>query len=430
MRPESRRWAIVATLFAAIICNYLDRQLLSILKPEILRHFGIGNLEYAWIVNVFLVCYAVMYPVSGILVDRFGPKRVMLGGIVVWSLACIGGGLCEPGQAWLFTLFRGVLGLAEPTVFASQFIAVALWFERRRRATANSLCQNGGAIGAVLAPVTIAALMGWLDAWQHVFFVAGVTGLALAAVWQVVYRAPSAEVLAATVGGDGGGASGNVGFPLRRLLKTRTLWGGILIRLVSDPVWYFCCFWLPGFLRRMGEREGLTNAQTLSLIQWVGGLPFLAGAVGAVAVSAWSDAMVRTGMCTLKARRKALTMMAVLAPVCALVPAVDGSSLPFGWRIGIVTAIFCVIAALCNAWLHTIPVTLIEQFPIANGAFVSSCSCGAGAIGTIAFNGFAGSIPETAWTALFCLMGVLHIVAAMVLKKMVRKETLKESGNV
>ena len=88
--PGSRKWVIVALMFLAIICNYLDRQLLSILKPEILEHFSIGDFEYAWIVNVFLLCYAIMYPISGILVDRFGPKSVMLGGITIWSLACIG----------------------------------------------------------------------------------------------------------------------------------------------------------------------------------------------------------------------------------------------------------------------------------------------------------------------------------------------------
>ena len=72
--PNKRKWVIVATMFIAIICNYLDRQLLSILKPEILEHFGIGDMQYAWIVNVFLICYALMYPVSGILVDGSAPS--------------------------------------------------------------------------------------------------------------------------------------------------------------------------------------------------------------------------------------------------------------------------------------------------------------------------------------------------------------------
>ena len=133
--PNKRRWYIVATIFVAIICNYLDRQLLSILKPEILTHFGIEDLQYAWIVNVFLICYAIMYPISGILVDRFGSKKVMLGGIVAWSLACIGGGLST--NVVEFTICRGILGLAEPTIFAGQIVAVTLWFEKRHRATAK-----------------------------------------------------------------------------------------------------------------------------------------------------------------------------------------------------------------------------------------------------------------------------------------------------
>ena len=159
--PNKRKWVIVATMFIAIICNYLDRQLLSILKPEILTHFGIEDLQYAWIVNVFLICYALMYPVSGILVDRFGPKRVMLAGIAVWSLACIGGGLST--NVVEFTICRGILGLAEPTIFAGQLVAVTLWFEKRQRATANSLCTVGGSLGAVIAPLVIAWLMRWFS---------------------------------------------------------------------------------------------------------------------------------------------------------------------------------------------------------------------------------------------------------------------------
>ena len=191
--PDKRKWIIVATMFVAIICNYLDRQLLSILKPEILEHFHIGDFEYAWIVNVFLICYAIMYPLSGILVDKFGPKRVMLWGITVWSLACIGGGLSP--NVWIFTLCRGILGLAEPTIFAGQLVAVTLWFEKRQRATANSLCTVGGSLGAVIAPLVIAWLMRLLAYWQYVFILSGIVGLAIAIFWLFIYNTPPQEVL-------------------------------------------------------------------------------------------------------------------------------------------------------------------------------------------------------------------------------------------
>ena len=241
--PGSRKWVIVALMFLAIICNYLDRQLLSILKPEILEHFSIGDFEYAWIVNVFLLCYAIMYPVSGILVDKFGPKSVMLGGITIWSLACIGAGWAP--NVWVFAACRGVLGLAEPTIFAGQIVAVTLWFEKKQRATANSLCTIGGSLGAVVAPIVIAWLMGLLGYWQHVFVISGVVGLVIAFFWLLIYKTPSQEILDRTIGQDLKTPTGEQkSFTFKQLFKTKTLWGGILIRLVSDPVWYFCCFWL------------------------------------------------------------------------------------------------------------------------------------------------------------------------------------------
>ena len=428
MKPTNRKWYIVATMFIAIICNYLDRQLLSILKPEILDHFGIGNLEYAWIVNVFLICYATMYPISGILVDKFGPKRVMLGGITIWSLACIGGGMAP--NVTVFAICRGILGLAEPTIFAGQLIAVTMWFEKRQRATANSLCTNGGSIGAVIAPVVIAWLMGYFDSWQNVFYIAGITGLVIALVWQFIYTTPPQEILETTVNADkkSEGKTVQRSFSLGGLFRTKTLWGGVLIRLISDPVWYFCCFWLPGFLRTMGENEGLSNEQTLNMIQWIGGIPFLVGAAGGILTSMWSDVLIRRGMEALRARKQVLITMAFLAPFVAVVPFVsDCAAISFTWRVTLVIALFCIIAVLCNSWLYTAPVTLVEQFPIKNAASVMGICCGAGALGSVVFNQFVGSIPESAWTILFCVMGTLHLIAAVVMWRMVRPEKPTEN---
>ncbi|MBQ6186156.1 MAG: MFS transporter [Bacteroidales bacterium] len=425
--PSTRRWIIVATMFLAIICNYLDRQLLSILKPEILGHYGIGDYEYAWIVNVFLVCYAVMYPLSGMLVDRFGPKKVLFWGITVWSLACIGGGLAP--NVGVFAVCRGILGLAEPTIFAGQLVAVTLWFEKRQRATANSLCTVGGSLGAVIAPLLIAWLMRILGNWQHVFFISGGIGLALAAAWTFVYRTPSQEILDRTIGTDTGSTGGEK-FSFRGLFNTRTLWGGILIRLVSDPVWYFCCFWLPGFLRNMGSSQGLSTQQTLDMIQWIGGIPFLIGAIGGILTSVWSDRMISHGMPALKARKKMMVTIAFIAPLCALVPFINSSSAGFGLKVGLIVGIFSLVAVMCLSWLYTLPVVLAETFPIGNVATVMGLSCGAGALGSVVFNLFTGSIPESGWKWLFILMGTLHLIAAVILTKMVRPEHPDKQRNI
>lgn len=420
--PRKRKWVIVITMFLAIICNYLDRQLLSILQPEILEHFGIGNLEYAWIVNVFLICYAVMYPVSGILVDRYGPRKVLAFGITVWSLACIGGGLSP--NVWVFAACRGILGLAEPTIFAGQLVAVTLWFEKKQRATANSLCTVGGSLGAVIAPVVIAWLMNAFGYWQHVFVISGLVGLAVALVWIKVYHTPSDEVLAKTVYADEKEPDGSEqkAFTISGLLKTRTLWGGVLIRLVSDPVWYFCCFWLPGFLRKMGNAEGLSNEQTLDMIQWIGGIPFLVGAAGGILTSVWSDRMVKKGRNPLSARKLMLISIVIIAPLVMLVPLISGSAMAFSYKIWSVIAIFSLMAVLCLSWLYTLPVVLAETFPVRNIATVMGICCGAGALGSVVFNQFVGSIPESVWGWLFVVMGTLHIFAAIILWRMVRIE--------
>ncbi len=118
IRPETRRWLIVAVIFLAIVFNYVDRQIVSVLKPMLKSEFNIDDDGYALIVNVFTICYALMYPVAGWLVDRFGAGKVMLYGVLTWTLACIGGGISRTlGQ---FTFFRGLLGIAEPSNFPAQ----------------------------------------------------------------------------------------------------------------------------------------------------------------------------------------------------------------------------------------------------------------------------------------------------------------------
>src|SRR5690606_9239540 len=117
-RPEFRRWAIVSIVFLAIVCNYIDRQIVSVLKPLLKSEFKLDDAGYAIIVNIFTVCYALSYPFTGWIVDRVGPKLTMWWGIIVWSIACIGGGISKTvGQ---FGFFRGLLGVSEPTIFPAQ----------------------------------------------------------------------------------------------------------------------------------------------------------------------------------------------------------------------------------------------------------------------------------------------------------------------
>lgn len=127
-------------------------------------------------------------------------------------------------------IFRGLLGLAEPTIFAGQIVAVTVWFEKRQRATANSLCTAGGSIGTVVAPIVIA----WLSTifpWNDVFVLAGAIGILIAIVWMAVYADPPKEILDVTLSESAANRHHGKAFTWGGLWKTRTLWGVLLIRL-------------------------------------------------------------------------------------------------------------------------------------------------------------------------------------------------------
>jgi sugar phosphate permease len=489
-RPETRRWLIVAIIFLAIVFNYIDRQIVSVLKPVLKADFGLDDSGYAVILNLFTICYAVMYPVTGWLVDRFGARLVMFWGIITWSVACVGGGLSRTvGQ---FGFFRALLGAAEPTNFPAQLKVIAIWFPGKLRATANSLCVAGSSIGAIIAPPAIAWLALTYN-WQTAFIVMGAMGMVIAVLWKLVYKDPPAEIFreateanassiamgstietestilsepaiattsslataSANVSGatdanqstkafasinasastlktglrtSGDSTNGTAStistestgsvppatpFKWRQLWGTRSLWGIILIRFVSDPVWYFCLFWFPGYLQ---EKSGLSLAQ-VGMFGWI---PFLFADLGAIGTSAWSDKLVRKGYEPLKARKKMLTSVAFIAPLCIMTPYLGSA--------GLTLAVFSIVAIACLSWLFTISVVVAETFPVENVASVLGIAAGFGALGAVGFNYFVGQFIGTLGAEkIFIVMAFLHPLAALILKTMVKKEKVKET---
>jgi ACS family hexuronate transporter-like MFS transporter len=409
--PERRRWFIVSVIFLAIVFNYFDRQIVSILKPILKNEFDLDDRGYAIILNIFTVCYAIMYPVTGWLVDKFGAKKIMFYGVIAWSVACIGGGLSRTfGQ---FTFFRGMLGMAEPTNFPAQLRVITIWFPGKMRATANSLCVAGSSIGAIIAP----PLVAWLALtynWKVVFIVAGVVGLIIALLWILIYRDPP-EAISKEAAGVGN-IEESSSFTWGQLWTRKSLWGILLIRFVSDPVWYFCLFWLPGYLQ---EESGLSLVQ-MGMFGWI---PFLVADLGAIGTSAWSDSLVRRGYDPLKARKIMLSSVAVLAPLCVLTPYLPNAAMTI--------AIFSIVAVSCLSWLFTVSVVIAESFPVKNAASVLGIAGGCGALGAVAFNYFVGQFMGTLGAEkIFIVMAFLHPLAVLILWTMVKKEKPEDSSQL
>jgi ACS family hexuronate transporter-like MFS transporter len=400
-----RRWLILGLIFSAIVLNYVDRQILSILKPDLKSHFGFDDRGYALLVNVFTVGYAAMYPVAGWMVDRFGARSVMLLGILGWSAACIGAGFARTlGQ---FTFFRGSAGV-DGTDGVSLAVAcgddvvsrrLARHGEQRGRGRRDVWRGDCAAAGGLAGPFIRVAL-GLRGAGRMRTGDRGIMG---------------GDLSRSSAGNHGRGDGERRRRPARihvvAALGTRTLWGILLIRFISDPVWYFCLFWLPGYLR---ENSGLTLAQ----IGAVGWIPFLAADLGGIASAAWSDRMVKHGTAPLVARKRMLTAMAALAPLCVLTPHLPHPAATL--------AIFSLVAAACLSWLFSLSVVIAETFPTRNVASVLGIAGGFGASGAVLFNAYVGEVMVKFGPGrVFAAMALLHPIAAVILWTMTRKEGVR-----
>src|SRR5665647_473797 len=407
LSPERRRWLIVAIIFTITVFSYVDRQVVSILKPILKEEYSLDDIGYALIINAFTICYALMYPVSGWLVDKFGSRKIMFWGVIAWSLSSIGSGLAR--TLFPFVFFRSVLGMSEPTTYPAQIKAVTKWFSGRLRATANSISVAGGTIGSVIAPPLIAWLVISFS-WHAAFIIPGLIGFVVALIWLLVYREPPKGYVQDVISPERESAE-SPSFTWGQLWSKKSLWGIVLIRFTTDPVWYFILFWLPGYLM---EESGLTLSQ-LGMVGWI---PFMAASIGGIASSAWSDWMVRRGKPPLRSRKVMLSYVAFLAPVI-LIPDQLGVS---------VTIIkFSILAAVALSWIYTESVLIAETFPINNVASVLGIAGGFGAAGAVIFNYLIGQyMASVGITWVFMVMAVLHPLALFILWKMIRPEVPKE----
>ena len=281
----TNRWTVAWTLLAATTLNFLDRQTLAVIAPQVQRDLGISSIGYAAVLNSFLTVYAVMYLLSGRIVDFLGTRRGLGFAIIWWSVAQLLHAFAHDLVS--LCVLRALLAVGEAAIIPSCVKAVAEWFEPRERSTAVCIFETGLSIGPILAQ----PLVAWIalhQGWRSAFLYTGSAGFVMAAWWLLRYATP-AEVKPAVAGDSRAPmAPRATGGAWRQLIASRAIWGVAVTRIFGDPVWHFYMGWLPKYF---AEAKGLKLAESAAYL-WI---PFFAQMLGGL-FGAWlAHRMIRRG---------------------------------------------------------------------------------------------------------------------------------------
>lgn len=316
-KPATRyRWVILALLFVITTINYMDRNILGVLKPTIQGELHFTETDFGNIIFCFSMAYAVGYAGMGWLTDKVGVRIGLAVAAVVWCLASTAHGMVATVGG--FMLARVVLGLGEGGNFPTCIKTVATWFPVRDRAFATGIFNSGSNIGAMIAPL-IGALLVYLSGWQAAFYVTGAIGLLWVVFWLVMYRAPAEHPRVspselAYIEQDPEVAVQKV--PWGRLLTYPGTWVYIVGGVLTNPAWWFYNNWVPSFLNSKFQVTLLAVGLPLVVI-------YLLTDVGSVAGGWVSSRLIRGGMDVFLARKLTLLACAVCTLPVFLAPQVD-----------------------------------------------------------------------------------------------------------
>lgn len=396
------RWYICALLFFATTINYIDRQVFSILAPDLQKSIGWTEAQYGYIVTAFQAAYALGLLLVGRLMDAIGTRRGFSLIIIVWSIAAMAHSLARSAVA--FAIARFALGLGEAGNFPAAIKTTAEWFPRSERAFATGIFNAGSNIGAVIAPI----LVPWIAlnyGWEWAFIITGALGFLWLIFWIGIYQQPESHkrISAAELAHIRSGPEEPVEpIAWRKLLPHRQTLAFALGKFLTDPVWWFYLYWLPKFLNQ-------TYGLTLDRI----GLPlviiYLAADVGSIGGGWLSSRLLQAGWSVNAGRKTAML-------VCALsvVPIVFASQASNLW---IAVALVSLAAAAHQGWSANLFTLTSDMFPRRAIGSVVGIGGTAGAIGGMLVATGAGLVLQFtgSYVWLFAIAGSMYLVALAII---------------
>jgi MFS transporter, ACS family, hexuronate transporter len=400
------RWVICAVLFLGISKNYMDRQVLGVLKVTLQQEFHWSEIDYSNLVFAFQAAYAVGMVAVGRLLDRAGTRLGYAIAVGFWSLASVAHAFC--GSFASFAFARSALGLGEAGAFPASIKSVAEWFPQKERAMATGIFNAGSNVGAILTPLFIPWITYHLG-WRAAFLIVGTLGFLWLLLWLAVYRKPegharcSAAELAYIRGGNE-----EPGGKVRwlQLFAYRQTWALAGAKFLTDPIWWFYLFWVPGFFQREHQ---------LTLLQI--GLPIMAIYVisdcGSVAGGWLSSRLIRNGLSVNASRKMTLLVFAVL-----VVPIVYTYRATGMWTAVVLIGLAAAGHQGFSAILFTLPSDLFPRRAVASVAGLGGM---AGAVGGMLIAKVVGYLLE--WTGSYFIpfliagsaypvaLGLIHLLS-------------------
>lgn len=371
-RQDSFRWMILFMLFAATTINYLDRQILSILKPILDQELGWTDAQYGMIMSIFQASYAVGLTMFGWIIDKYGARMGFAISIIWWSVGALSHAFAVGVKS--MGLSRVILGLGEGGNFPASIKTVTNWFSSGERVFATTLFNSGANVGALVAPATIpfiAAAWGW----QSAFIAAGVLGFIWVIFWLRMPKNPRmklAEESAALAQAEKEEARASI--PWRKLLAYRQSWSLILVRFLTDPIWWFFLFWLPDFFsKHFGYNIKESALPLIVIYALVTVLSILGGTL--------TKFLANRGWSLNKVRKISMLIFA-----CCVVPVIFVQYFDM-WTI---VAVLGLAGGAHQAWSASVYTLGSDMFPKSDVASITGLSGMAGQIGSVLFQTAVG----------------------------------------
>ena len=405
------RWWIVWTLFFSTVTNYFSRQTFSVLSPLIARQFHFSHADLATIFSTFQVSYALTWLLGGVLLDEIGVQLGLALAAILWSVVSILTGFAS--TVFGFAAFRFLLGIGEGFNWPAASKTVSEWFPAKERSLAVAIFDSGSSIGAVLAALAIPRIALALG-WRWAFAFSGLLGFVWLAVWFCVYRPlhrhprlTKDEAAYIQAGQPLATKSDRPG--LQRyllLLRDRNVWGVVLGRGLTDPIWWFYVFWLPQYL---SDARGF-DLKSIALFAWI---PFVAADIGNFTGGWISGYCVRRGIPVISARKAVCAVSTI--PVLAGIPAAHVHS-PY-----LALALICIALWGFASWSTmglTLPSDLFPQDVVATVTGLSGFA--AGLMGAAFTYAVGRLVDRYSYGPAFLTAGLLPVVATICVFALIR----------